>query len=74
MNYASRLQQMVEAAGILQKDLALDLGVSEGTVSNLLNGNVRLTLADAERVLIAVQKRTGKTKGFTLVDLVREAA
>lgn len=70
MNYTLRLREMVEAADVLQKDLAADLGVSEGTVSNLLNGNTRLTLKDAERVLEALRKRTGKTQGLLLSDLV----
>lgn len=73
MNYASRLREMVDAANVLQKDLAADLGVSEGTVSNLLNGNTRLTLEDAERVLAVLRNRTGKTRGLQLSDLVRAA-
>ena len=64
---------MVDAADVLQKDLAADLGVSEGTVSNLLNGNTRLTLEDAERVLAVLRNRTGKTRGLQLSDLVRAA-
>lgn len=64
-----RLQDWLVGAGITQRELASDLGVTEGAISQWLSGGARPTILN----LTKIAARTGLPIADLIEDLTRAA-
>ena len=69
MKTHSLLRDAMEEAGMSQKALAQEAGVSESALSNILAGRRKPSVPMAEAILGILRSRTGRRRGLTLDDL-----
>lgn len=65
-----RLREAIRAAGISQKTVAAETGMTESAISNILAGRRTPSMETAEAILRVLRDRTGRKRGLTLNDLV----
>ncbi|MDX9735947.1 MAG: helix-turn-helix transcriptional regulator [Thermoanaerobaculia bacterium] len=65
-----RLRESIRAAGISQKTVAAEAGMTESALSNILAGRRTPSMETAEAILRVLRERTGRKRGLTLNDLV----
>ena len=65
-----RLRESIRAAGISQKTVAAEAGMTESALSNILAGRRTPSMETAEAILAVLRERTGRKRGLTLNVLV----
>ena len=69
-----RLREAIRAAGVSQKTVAVEAGMTESALSNILAGRRTPSMETAEAILRVLRDRTGRKRGLTLNDLVGSKA